>query len=83
MGVPARANPWHVWVKEVAHTGEPGELKHLSISRKGNQNESPSVAASERGLAQTLSVAKAAAVADRGLRMKLSVPAGTGKDWNL
>ena len=56
MGVPAREKPWHAWMKEVVHAGEPGELKHLSILRKRNQNESPLVAASEGGLAQTLSV---------------------------
>ena len=31
----------------------PGELKHLSSQRKSNQNEIPSVAASEQGRAQT------------------------------
>ena len=33
--------------------GQPGELKHLSTPRKGNQTETPPVAASERGPAQT------------------------------
>ena len=33
--------------------GQPGELKHLSTPRKGNQAETPRVAASERGPAQT------------------------------
>ena len=32
---------------------QPGELKHLSTPRKGNQTETPPVAASERGPAQT------------------------------
>ena len=31
-----------------------GELKHLSTRRKGNQHETPLVAASERGRAQTV-----------------------------
>ena len=33
--------------------GQPGELKHLSTPRRGNQDETPRVAASERGPAQT------------------------------
>jgi len=32
---------------------QPGELKHLSTRRKGKKNSTPSVAASERGRAQT------------------------------
>ena len=38
---------------------EPGELKHLSTRRKRNQVEMPSVAASERGGAQTVSLVEA------------------------
>jgi len=34
--------------------GQRGELKHLSTRRKGNQKETPQVAASERGRAQTV-----------------------------
>ena len=45
-----------------------GELKHLSIPRKRNQTEIPSVAASERGTAQTCAVLKASTVAAWGLQ---------------
>ena len=56
--------------------GQPGELKHLSTPRRGNQTETPRVAASERGPAQTGRRAKAAAVARPGLRARRAGPAG-------
>ena len=58
--------------------GQPGELKHLSTPRRGNQTETPPVAASERGPAQTGRSAKRADVARPGLRARRPVAAPTG-----
>ena len=41
-------------------------MNHLSTGRKGNQNEIPSVAASERGIAQTDGVPSVRALRRRG-----------------
>ena len=57
---------------------QPGELKHLSTPRRGNQTETPPVAASERGPAQTGRSAKRADVARPGLRARRPVAAPTG-----
>ena len=38
-------------IEYIGYRGERGELKHLSTCRNRNQNEIPSVAASERGSA--------------------------------
>ena len=40
-------------VNQIAMRGEPPELKHLSRTRKRNQNEIPKVVASEIGRGQT------------------------------
>ena len=50
--------------------GQPGELKHLSTPRKGNQSETPRVAASERGPAQTGGAIRRARAAPPGLRTR-------------
>ena len=73
MGEPSRRGP-----ATRASGGQPGELKHLSTPRRGNQTETPRVAASERGPAQTGRRAKAAAVARPGLRARRPGPAGPG-----
>ena len=63
--------------------GQPGELKHLSTPRRGNQDETPRVAASERGPAQTGACVKRARVAAPGLRARVAggraPPAGVTK----
>ncbi len=53
MGKPGRDYALSSHGEYIAMRGERGELKHLSTPRRRNQNEIPSVAASERGLAQT------------------------------
>ena len=62
---------------------QPGELKHLSTPRRGNQDETPRVAASERGPAQTGACVKRARVAAPGLRARVAggraPPAGVTK----
>ena len=73
--VPEWGNP--AWEARLSRKGrQPGELKHLSTPRRGNQTETPRVAASERGPAQTGRRAKAAAVARPGLRARRAGPAG-------
>ena len=63
--------------------GQPGELKHLSTPRRGNQDETPRVAASERGPAQTGACVQRARVAAPGLRARVAggraPPAGVTK----
>ena len=58
---------------------QPGELKHLSTPRRGNQTETPPVAASERGPAQTGARVKRAGAAAPGLRMRRPGPARPGR----
>ncbi len=53
MGQPDPANPGSCRHEFIVAAGERREVKHLSTSRKINQIEIPSVAASERGIAQT------------------------------
>ena len=53
MGKPGWGHAQSSFTEYIGVGGEPGELKHLSTWRKGNQNETPQVAASERGIAQT------------------------------
>ena len=56
-GIPEWGNPAAVMggypIGDHPFGGQPGELKHLSTPRRGNQDETPRVAASERGEAQT------------------------------
>ena len=47
---------WRTVIHIVLCGGEPRELKHLSTGRKRKQNVIPPVAASERGIAQTVRV---------------------------
>ena len=54
MGVPTNVVHWYIQMKRVVCIGKLREVKHLSTSRKRNQNEIPQVAASERGRVQTL-----------------------------
>ena len=46
-------------------------MNHLSTGRKGNQNEIPSVAASERGIAQTDGVPSVRALRRRGCGIRV------------
>ena len=55
MGKPGAANPASFRTQCIGAEGERGEVKHLSTPRNRNQSEIPSVAASERGRAQTAS----------------------------
>ena len=55
MGKPGAANPASFCTQCIGAEGERGEVKHLSTPRNKNQSEIPSVAASERGKAQTVS----------------------------
>ena len=52
-GVPEWGNPAGEGLLPTQCGRQPGELKHLSTPRRGNQEETPPVAASERGPAQT------------------------------
>jgi hypothetical protein len=54
MGKPGRGNARSLFGESIAEWGERGEVKHLSTRWKRNQFEIPSVAASERGRAQTV-----------------------------
>ena len=74
MGEPSRRGP------ATRESGrQPGELKHLSTPRRGNQTETPPVAASERGPAQTGAREKRAGAAAPGLRMRRPGPARPGR----
>ena len=74
MGEPSRRGP------ATRTSGrQPGELKHLSTPRRGNQEETPPVAASERGPAQTGAREKRAGAAAPGLRMRRPGPARPGR----
>ena len=53
MGQPDPGNSGSSYAEFIGIRGERGEVKHLSTPRKRNQIEIPSVAASERGKAQT------------------------------
>ena len=53
MGQPGPGNSGSSYTEYRGVRGERGEVKHLSTPRKRNQFEIPSVAASERGRAQT------------------------------
>ncbi len=53
MGKPGADNSASFHAEFIGEKGERGEVKHLSTPRKRNQLEIPSVAASERGTAQT------------------------------
>ena len=53
MGKPGTGNAVSPAPEYIGSRGERGEVKHLSTPRSRNQFEIPSVAASERGLAQT------------------------------
>ena len=53
MGKPGIGNTMSSRREFIATGSERGEVKHLSTPRKRNQFEIPSVAASERGRAQT------------------------------
>ena len=53
MGKPGIGNTMSFRHEFIVAEGERGEVKHLSTPRKRNQCEIPSVAASERGRAQT------------------------------
>ena len=53
MGKPGAVNPASFRSECIGAGGERGEVKHLSTPRNRNQLEIPSVAASERGRAQT------------------------------
>ena len=55
MGKPGAANPASFRAECIGAEGERGEVKHLSTPWNRNQVEIPSVAASERGRAQTAS----------------------------
>ena len=74
MGEPSRRGP-----ATRASGRQPGELKHLSTPRRGNQEETPPVAASERGPAQTGAREKRAGAAAPGLRMRRPGPARPGR----
>ena len=74
MGEPSRRGP-----ATRASGRQPGELKHLSTPRRGNQTETPPVAASERGPAQTGAREKRAGAAAPGLRMRRPGPARPGR----
>jgi hypothetical protein len=54
MGKPGRGNARSPYAEFIGVRSERGEVKHLSTRRKRNQFEIPSVAASERGRAQTV-----------------------------
>ena len=54
MGQPGAVNPASFRAEFIGAEGRRGEVKHLSTPRNGNQSEIPSVAASERGRAQTV-----------------------------
>lgn len=43
---------WSLHAEYIGMQDEPGELKYLSNQRKGNQNETPLVVTSERGIGQ-------------------------------
>ena len=53
MGQPGPGNSGSSHTEFIGVGSERGEVKHLSTCRRRNQIEIPSVAASERGLAQT------------------------------
>ncbi len=53
MGQPGAVNPASFRAESIGVEGKRGEVKHLSTPRNRNQAEIPSVAASERGRAQT------------------------------
>ena len=53
MGQPDPGNSGSSCTEYIGAGGERGEVKHLSTPRRRNQVEIPSVAASERGRAQT------------------------------
>ena len=53
MGQPGAGNAASFRSEFIGAEGERGEVKHLSTPRNRNQVEIPSVAASERGIAQT------------------------------
>ena len=53
MGEPGRAILCQYILNKIGIYGEPSELKHLSRTRKRNQNEIPRVVASESGRGQT------------------------------
>ena len=53
MGQPDAGNSASSCTEFIGAGGERREVKHLSTSRNRNQLEIPSVAASERGIAQT------------------------------
>ena len=55
MGKPGAVNPASFRAECISTEGEQGEVKHLSTPRNRNQSEIPSVAASEKGRAQTAS----------------------------
>ena len=54
MGQPGPGNSGSSYTEYIGVGSERGEVKHLSTPRKRNQIEIPSVAASERGRAQTV-----------------------------
>ena len=82
-GVPEWGNPAGEGLLPGISWRQPGELKHLSTPRRGNQDETPRVAASERGPAQTGACVKRARVAAPGLRARVAggraPPAGVTK----
>lgn len=53
MGKPDTSKVYHSCLNKIEHEGEPSEPKHPSNLRKRKNNSIPSVAASERGTAQT------------------------------
>ena len=78
-GVPEWGNPAGEGLLPTQCGRQPGELKHLSTPRRGNQEETPPVAASERGPAQTGAREKRAGAAAPGLRMRRPGPARPGR----
>ena len=56
MGKPGMGKLMSSGYEYIVVGSEPGEVKHLSTRRKRNQNEIPQVAASERGLGQTIGI---------------------------
>ena len=62
MGKPGTGNTVSFHSEYIGVEGERGEVKHLSTPRSRNQFEIPSVAASERGIAQTSSSNRAGVV---------------------
>lgn len=78
-GNPAGVMPCYPHPNPYGARRQPGELKHLSTPRRGNQEETPPVAASERGPAQTGAREKRAGAAAPGLRMRRPGPARPGR----